>query len=491
MGAVLAAVALTVGLAACGTQSVPGKPRALGQIDVGTVAGLPVNDKPSGLRPGIAEARLDVENLAPDGEQQGHEMDVLAVDALADVYKFWEQTMPTTFDGQEFNPPKRLVSYDSGADGPEICGVQTRGLVNAMYCTKDDSVSWDRGDLLPMFAKNPDYGPMSVVVILAHEMGHKIQYSLGDKSKITDRTPTIVKEQQADCYAGAFFRWVAEDKAPHFTVSTGDGLNRVLSSILSIRDPVGEADSDHPSAHGLAFDRMFAFQAGFTDGAARCAKIDMAEVDKRLTERKFTEADKNEGNVDVDDTTLKLTQISLDEAFKNVGAQLPKIVDNGGRCKDGKQTSPATYCQDDNTIGIDKAKLAEIGKPPGRGKAPEPGASGIGDFAAFAEIASRYSLSMQHSRGLPLTGPIAGLRTACLTGAWSSFTRNRTDDNPENKLRLSVGDLDEAMAELLSDHGLIAADVDGVPVPAGFARVEAFRTGYVEGSGSCTSDFVG
>jgi hypothetical protein len=53
-------------------------------------------------------------------------------------------------------------------------------------------------------------------------------------------------------------------------------------------------------------------------------------------------------------------------------------------------------------------------------------------------------------------------------------------------LRLAVGDLDEAVAELLQDNSLIAADVKGNKTNVGFARVEAFRVGYMEGSGKCT-----
>ena len=486
VGAVCAA--LVVLLAGC-TTVVAGQPRALGQIDPGTVAGLPVADGPSGPRPGAPDARLDVTNASPESDQQGHTMDLLAENALSDIYRYWSDTLPDLFGGTRFVAPGRLVSYDSRSDTMKICSLDTRGLVNAMYCRSDDSVSWDRGELLPEFAGNPDYGPMSVVVVLAHEMGHKVQYLLGARGGITDDTPTIVKEQQADCYAGTFLRWVAEDKAPHFRLSTGDGLNKVLSAILSIRDPVGAADAGHPQAHGLAFDRVYAFQAGFTDGAQRCAGIDMADVQQRLTEHRFDQGDLDQGNLAFDDRAVGFAQISLDEAFKGAGVPLPKIVPGGSRCPDGKDTPPATYCAAANQISVDLDALAKLATPPGRGQPLDPKAPGIGDFAAFAEVGSRYALSVEHGRGLPLDGTEAGLRTACLTGAWASFTRHRTADNPRNTLRLSVGDLDEAVADLLSDHGLIAADESGAKVPAGFARVEAFRVGYAQGSKPCTEQF--
>jgi hypothetical protein len=36
---------------------------------------------------------------------------------------------------------------------------------------------------------------------------------------------------------------------------------------------------------------------------------------------------------------------------------------------------------------------------------------------------------------------------------------------------------------------VIASDVNGNKVPSGFARVEAFRVGFLSGSGPCTEKF--
>jgi hypothetical protein len=116
-------------------------------------------------------------------------------------------------------------------------------------------------------------------------------------------------------------------------------------------------------------------------------------------------------------------------------------------------------------------------------------ATGLGDFAAFAEVASRYALAVQKSLGIPLDDKNAGLRTACLTGAWAGVIRHRFTDGPAEQLRLGPGDLDEAVAELLSPNSLIAADVNGNQVPAGFARVSAFQVGFLQGSQVCTTRF--
>jgi predicted metalloprotease len=142
-------------------------------------------------------------------------------------------------------------------------------------------------------------------------------------------------------------------------------------------------------------------------------------------------------------------------------------------------------------VGIDVDKLKQIAKPPAEGVEPGTDGAGIGDFAAFAEIASRYTLAIQKQIGVSLDDDKAGLRTACLTGAWAAFTVDKDPNKQDKQLHLAVGDLDEALAELLQDNSLIAADVNGKQgVTSGFSRVEAFRRGYMEGSAPCTKDFV-
>ncbi|MER6791736.1 aminopeptidase, partial [Amycolatopsis mediterranei] len=86
--------------------------------------------------------------------------------------------------------------------------------------------------------------------------------------------------------------------------------------------------------------------------------------------------------------------------------------------------------------------------------------------------------------GASIDNANAGLRTACLVGAWAAFT-NRPGD-----LRLSAGDLDEAIADLLQPESLVSADVNGKRPDSGFDRVEALRRGYLEGSPVCSKQYA-
>jgi predicted metalloprotease len=483
-GLTLAAVAVLVTqTGGCSRQAVAGSPAAMSDINTSDAGGLPVNNGPSGPREGVPDANLNVEGTTNSAE------DKLATNAVSDLYEYWDEKLPDLFD-EKFDHIQRLVSYDSNGAGVTICGSSTKGFVNAFYCggNGEDAIAWDRGVLLPGLTKM--FGPMSVVGVLAHEMGHAVQFRLGEKSNMSQSTPTIVREQQADCYMGNFMRWVADGKSKHFELNTGEGLNDILATVFFIRDPAG-LDHQTEGAHGLAFDRVYAFQEGFRNDPKRCADMDADEIDERITEQERSTNDEAVGgNAPVNDQTLGLLQDSLDDAFKDNNAEQPEITQNSSKCEKGKSTSPATYCPDENIVGIDVDALKKIAKPPAEGTEPGADGAGIGDFAAFAEIASRYTLAIQKQIGASLDDENAGLRTACLTGAWTAFTVDKDPNKDDNKLHLAVGDLDEAVAELLQDDSLIAADINGKPVESGFARVEAFRRGYIEGTGPCTDTFA-
>jgi len=110
--------------------------------------------------------------------------------------------------------------------------------------------------------------------------------------------------------------------------------------------------------------------------------------------------------------------------------------------------------------------------------------AGKGDFAAYASLASRYTLAVQKAEGKPIDDMEAALRAACLTGAWAKGVQNPEQANGP-VIRLSPGDVDEAILEMLQPESLIGSNVSGGQVPSGFLRVEAFGKGYLEGRDAC------
>ncbi|EIF00096.1 neutral zinc metallopeptidase [Saccharomonospora glauca] len=463
-------VAVTTLTASCANE-VEGELRSEGDI-----AGLPITHFESGLKASAPQPQLNVENLTQSEE------DRLAVASIADVSEFWQEQFPNHFNA-EFQPVSKLMSYDPNTDNFEVCGATVEEVaMNAFYCPSEDLVAWDRGILLPLLRER--FGPMAVVTVLGHEFGHAVQYRLGEQSGIDEQTPTIVKEQQADCFTGAYFRWIAEGHSEYFEVSTSEGLNQVLASLFFIRDAPGHSAAAD-GAHGTAFDRTYAFQLGFENDATKCAAIDLADIESRITERPFSPNDTNEGDLSINADTLGLLQMSLDDSFSEAGVPSPQIVAEGGSCPNGAATPPVSYCQDTNTVTVDMTALAELGQPIDR-EAELTGqeGGGLGDFAAFAEVVSRYVQGIQVGLGIPVDNANAGLRTACLVGAWTAAI-----DQEGALLRPSPGDLDEAIAELLLPRSLIAADINGHPAVNGFARIGALRQGYFNGSGACSSEY--
>jgi len=469
---VFAALALvTVAATAC-SSTTDGRAVSI-YDDPFTVAGLPAKGGPSGPRAGVPDS-----TRAVVGTDRGA-IDTLAANAIADIEDYWTAQYPAIFRGT-FHPVGELVSWDpDDTGGPRFCGIDTDDLVNAAYCTKQDVIGWDRTYLLPGLVDA--FGPMSVVMVLAHEYGHAIQQKAG---LVGEDDPGIVFEQQADCFAGAFVRHVAENDAAHFTLNTSDGLNSVLAATVSVRD----TDPNDPDAiHGSAFERVTAVQIGFTDGPAACTRIDADEITSRRADlpQRFDSRS--------DDGELPVTRESVTAIFDSFGSVFaladPPTLDLAGvdrGCPDADATEPVAFCPATNTIGVDLSALAERGRPSAGDGAGIVSVDVTGDYSAYVLLASRYTLAVQQQAGMSLSGPQAALRAACLSGAVTaalSPDNARTTDGTR-RVWLSAGDLDEAISGLLSD-GLAASDVDGNTVPSGFSRVDAFRTGVLGGQKAC------
>lgn len=220
------------------------------------VGGLEAIDGLTGLRSDVPAPSREVEST------DGGRTDEIAAQSVSDIEQFWEAGYGDTFDG-DFRRVKTLISWDAGRLDGTFCDSRTFLLINAAYCSLENTIGWDRLLLMPTLRST--YGDMAITMVLAHVYGHAIARMAG----ITKRhlSPTLVAEQQADCLAGAYLRWVAQGDSPRFTLSTGDGLNSVLAAMLVLRDPVLHADETiGDDEHGSAFERISAFQFGFTDG---------------------------------------------------------------------------------------------------------------------------------------------------------------------------------------------------------------------------------
>jgi predicted metalloprotease len=442
-----------------------------------SVAGMPATDGSSGLRPDAEKPTRRVTN------GDGGTIDNLAAGAVSDLEQYWSDAYSEAFEG-EFKPVRALISWDAESFGDAFCGLETYGLVNAAFCKPDQSIGWDRGVLMPSLRRQN--GDMGAVMVLAHEYGHAIQQHAG---LVNRNTPILVAEQQADCLAGSYMRWVAEGNSPRFSLSTADGLNKLLAAVIGFRDPLlTEAEARVGiDEHGSAFERISAFQFGFTDGPAACAAIDVKEIDQRRGDLPVLLPEDQSGDLDITEHWVRSVVDALNILFKPASPpQLNFRPETAADCPSAQPSPPASYCPDTNTIVVDLAEMQALASPSDE---VEVGGLAGGDNTAFSVLISRYALALQQARGLVLDNAEAALRTACLTGvATAKMTKPVTLPNGDTIL-LTAGDVDEAVSGILT-NGLAASDVNGESVPSGFARIDAFRVGILGDEERCLKRFA-
>jgi predicted metalloprotease len=441
------------------------------------VAGMPATDGPTGLRPHAEEPARDVEGT------DGGEIDHLAASAISDIEDYWAVAYQETFD-EKFKPVAELISWDSNGFDGEFCGDDTYGLVNAGYCYPDRTIGWDRGELLPGLQRA--HGDIGVLMVLAHEYGHAVSRLSGLAGK---DTPTLVAEQQADCFSGAYMRWVAEDSSPRFTLNTGEGLNSVLAGVVSFRDPVlNEGDPDVGyNEHGSAFERLSAFQFGFTDGPPACAAIDPQEIDQRRGELPVLLPEDQSGELPVSEDSARSIVDAMEILFSPRNpATLSFAADDAQTCPDARPSPPASFCPATNTIVVDLSALEKMGA---QGDPTDAGSLAVGDNMAYSVLVSRYMLALQHEHGgVALDTAEAALRTACMTGVATAKMSKDIQTRDGDTIALTAGDVDEAVSGILT-NGLVASDVNGDSVPSGFSRIDAFRVGVLGDTERCFKRF--
>ncbi|SFB16241.1 Predicted metalloprotease [Amycolatopsis marina] len=405
----------------------------------------------------------------------GGEIDRLAATVLTDVQDYWRQRYPEIFGDQWQELDGGFHSSDTadaGATAPPCTEDAAVIAGNAYYCPSEDVIVWDRAALLPVLTER--YGAGAVMLVLAHEIGHAVQQRAGIARGQADTGglyPTIVTEAMADCYAGAFLRWVVDGEATHLRLEPRD-LDPALRALITFRDPVGTGTHEQ-GAHGDAFDRVSAFQDGYAEGAQPCSE--MTARNREFTQREFTSMADLErgGNLPLPDLVNAMSA-DLGPYFtglvEGAGGQWtpPPLdtVDSEPSCS-GAAQGAAAYCPDARAVRVwADATVREVH-------------TSIGDYGTGTLLASRYALAALHATGRPVEGAKAQRAVLCLTGAYTGSLLR-----PERDFTVSPGDLDEAVQVLLG-YEYPARDVAGAAIGSGYERVAAFRDGVTDGPGSC------
>ena len=171
--------------------------------------------------------------------------------------EYWAQALPETF-GVEFTPPTRYVYYRPDEQPGPRCGQEQAPAKNAFYCPAGDFIAWDESGLvIPYYVQAGDF---AAAFVLAHEFGHAMQARLPQRERLT-----VLSELQADCFAGAWARYVQNQGR----LEAGD-LDEATLAVFSARDVPGTEFTD-PRAHGTGFERTRAFTDGYAEGPGACA----------------------------------------------------------------------------------------------------------------------------------------------------------------------------------------------------------------------------
>ncbi len=401
--------------------------------------------------------------------------------AFLDIQAYWRTTFPQVYGRPYVELGGGIWPVYRGRRGVPGCGQpQTRYADiqgNAFYCPDGDFIAFDDTELFPGIYGR--YGPEVLAMIVAHEWGHAIQARVG----ITD-LPTIVLEQQADCFAGAWMAHMAVDGGP-FTVNDNT-LNIAFAGMLTFRDTPGTS-AQHDGAHGSGFDRVGAFQDGFTNRADQCATY-QSNPPPVLEFGFSNQQDADSGG------NLSLAQI-VPASLQDLDAFWKATFDGLGRpysaLAGGLQPYPASgpypscpsfapdpsfytgrvwYCPDGDFIAYDDDAVS--------GPIYD-----VGDFAVSVLIGNAWSDAMMTRLGIELSGKGRSLESDCLTGVWTRSTLPGQPDAQADRLTLSPGDLDEGVIAFLR-YGAGTEAAAG-PVGTVFERVESFRRGVLQGGEGC------
>ncbi len=405
--------------------------------------------------------------------------DEIVCDALESVQSFWIDAYPEVF-GDDYQPIEGgFHPYTSESDQPP-CGDPPPSYddiaQNAFYCPSADLIAWDNENLIPQLFER--FGPFTLGIVFAHEFGHAIQ------ARADFEAPTVIEENQADCYAGAWVGAVADGTVPNFEV-TAEDLDLAIAGFLTLADVPGTSERD-PLAHGSAFDRVNAFQDGIDNGAAECAGYTLDTV--VITQMEFTvEEQANQGNLPLDET-IEFVIVDLEEfwatafpeEFDAEWVPISNFVPYDGEVDaltcGGTDVDPefaldnVWYCLADDYIAWDEPGLFV------------PVIDQIGDFAVGMLIANQYARAAGIRLGIEEFDAATLLQIDCLSGAWAGNAAHR---DPDEGLTLSAGDLDEAIVAFLvfgsaSDPGVDSGNT-------AFERVDAFRQGFLDGIQTCLS----
>lgn len=177
---------------------------------------------------------------------------------------FWQQTYPSQFGGS-FPGVCHTVEYvPDNVPFQDVCGITPElAQSNAFYCSTANAVMWDGPTFYHQIYQ--DLGSASLTFITAHEYGHAAQILSG-----TMPVRSVNAELQADCYAGAYLGFAAEQGL----LSADDARDVILIVAAVGQSRFGTTWLTR--SHGTTLQREAATLRGFEEGVAGC-QVDFSQ----------------------------------------------------------------------------------------------------------------------------------------------------------------------------------------------------------------------
>ena len=420
-------------------------------------------------------------------EHRRNDYDGFLTHAIKDIEVFWTKEMPRIYSGTKYRSLRGGVfaAYPARTDDVPGCGSRTTSYQdiegNAFYCGFGDFIAYDDGDLIPSMVKR--FGAAAVGVVFAHEFGHAIQARADEMGQTT-----ILKEQQADCFAGAWAARAARGESDDFQFDDRD-VRAGLIAMLSVADPVQVANGEtNFDAHGTGFDRVGAFQDGFTGGPSRCATF--FTEDRQLVNVPFNRGDPNQGNLPLADFVelipgvfdyrwnQLLTKLGK-RGFQPPSVELYERESAVRNCPEltAAEVTMAVWCKQRNVIVLHRDEASKA-------------IDTVGDLAPGYLLGIAYAEAVQTFLRSTKTGEARQLGNDCLFGAMTELmVRNDTTTvTPQPRAdivnaTLSAGDLDEAVITALR---IADEKSDQDQLGTAFEKIAAFRTGVMKGVRGCS-----
>lgn len=460
-------------------------------------AGLPTT-APTTLPP---QTGVDIASVVDVGEAKPvRPYDSYLAAALKDIQDYWRTEYPrlygsayTELGGGIFAAYPERVSPIPGCGGASAqTSYQEVNDFGAFYCSRGDFMAYDDGEQGILYQLAESYGPSILAVVLAHEFGHAIQFRTGDLDRDLE---TVLTEQQADCFAGAWSRRAWNGQTPGLDF-TDDDVRTGLIALVVVRDPPGY-NVFEPGGHGSAFDRIGAFQQGFIGGVDAC--VGLLDDPLPLLAGEFTsEADvANQGNAPFgygNEQIMGIVQNDLIDFWPRevapFGREVPLIqlrpttdpvTDN---CNDpfGLAESAAVFCPATNEVIFHEQRAREL-------------FDDFGDFAVGYAIGHAWADGVQAALGYTLEGEDRSVVSDCMVGAWVAGALTPPDNfqgstttspiHPDRTMSISPGDLDEAVqtAIIIGDPGF-DDDLKG----SAFEKIAYLRLGVLDGFSRCVTE---